>query len=90
MQPANNDRQRRHRSQTSKAMRQMAVAKTCPQCRRMNAVSHHADALGSDRWCRYCDWTKHTAFQTYNAEIQRRRSRPLESLVVRQRTEGEA
>lgn len=60
MRPANNDRQRRHRNATSKAVK--ATFYPCPKCdRRQNRSPIDISGLGHLLWiCRYCghEWDR--------------------------------
>lgn len=54
--PATTDKERHHRSQTSKAMRRMAASAQCPQCKRKSALKRVTDGdfrCVSCRWCGY-------------------------------------
>ena len=60
MQGSNNDKQRKHRMATSKAMYRSAQARKCPKCGRMNALKRTEDAMGMLRMCRWCDYEQFT------------------------------
>ena len=55
MRPALTDKQRKHRSATSKAMKAYAEAARCKACNRGNALKKHVlDPWTVVRVCRYC------------------------------------
>jgi len=61
MRPSNDDRHRRHREATSKAMKRVAEARRCPACQRKNAISRRYLETGGPELikvvrCRWCDY----------------------------------
>ena len=56
MRPANNDKQRRHRTATSAAMKRMAAARKCPKCNRKSALKKlYIEGVGLLITCRWHD-----------------------------------
>jgi ribosomal protein L37AE/L43A len=53
---ATSDRERVHRRATAAAMRRMAAATACPQCKRKSAVKRHDQGDMVMRFCRWCSW----------------------------------
>lgn len=55
MRLANNDKQRRHRLATSKAMVARAIIRACPACQRKNALKLIRQPFGPNIYvCRWC------------------------------------
>lgn len=56
--PQYTEKGRRHADATSAAMKRSAAARTCPECKRGNALRKHRDERGfivatTCRWCPY-------------------------------------
>jgi hypothetical protein len=50
------DTRRRRNEALSKAGKQHAAARKCPDCQRKGAVSREVRGEIITRWCRYCRW----------------------------------
>ncbi len=50
--------QRLHRAATSAAMKELALKRRCPDCKRKSALSKRIDGDYVEKTCRYCGWSK--------------------------------